>query len=299
MIRILLLGKNGQLGWELCRALAPLGAIIALDYPEIDFIKGETLSRIIQETVPQVIVNAAAYTAVDRAEQEPEIAFAVNTQAVRLLAQLAVHHNAAFIHYSTDYVFNGNKGQVYTELDQPDPINIYGKSKLGGEVAIQETGGAYLIFRTSWVYSMRGGYSPSGASFVNKVLQLTRQQPVLRVVTDQIGNPTWARMLAEATAQILAMSGKDVYGWIRERSGLYHLAGDGYASRMEWAKAILKYNHNPEESIVQEVQPALTAEFLTPASRPLYTALNCDHFTETFGLRLPYWEKALRMAMEA
>ena len=292
MIRILLLGKNGQLGWELCRALAPLGELIALDYPEIDFINGETLSRIIQETVPQVIVNAAAYTAVDRAEQEPEIAFAVNTQAVRLIAQAAVHYNAAFIHYSTDYVFNGNKGHAYTELDQPDPINIYGKSKVDGESAIQETGGAYLIFRTSWVYSMRGD------SFVNKVLQWARQQPVLRLVTDQIGNPTWARMLAEVTAQILSMSGKDVYGWLRERYGLYHLAGDGYASRMEWAKAILKYDRYPEDRIAQEVQPALTREFLTPASRPLFTALDCDRFTKTFGLRLPYWEKALSMAME-
>jgi dTDP-4-dehydrorhamnose reductase len=291
-MRILLLGKNGQLGWELCRTLAPLGEVVALDYPEIDLTKGDTIPRFIQEIKPQLIVNATAYTDVDRAEREPEIAYSVNTTAVNWLAKMAAKHKAAFIHYSTDYVFNGNKGQVYTEQDQPDPLNIYGKSKFGGEVTIQQNEGAYLILRTSWVYSTRGN------SFVNKVLNWASQQPSLRIVTDQIGNPTWARMLAEITAQIIAMSGKDVYGWLRERRGLYHLAGSGYASRWEWAKAILKYDLYPENRITKDVIPALTGDFKTPASRPLFTALNCDLFYETFELRLPDWETALRMALD-
>ena len=291
-MRILLLGKIGQLGWELCRTLAPLGDITAVDYPEIDLTRAEAVRGVVRQVRPQVIVNATAYTAVDRAETEPEIAMAINGQAPGLMAEEAAQLGAALIHYSTDYVFDGTKGSPYFEADPANPLGMYGRSKLAGEEAIERVGGAYIILRTSWVYSLRRD------SFVTKVLQWSRQQTALRMVTDQVSNPTWSRMLAEATALVLAKGGENVVDWVAERSGVYHLAGSGYASRLEWGQAILRCDPHSEEQTAREILPALTADFPTPAQRPLYSALNCDRFTQTFSLRLPDWEAALRMAME-
>jgi len=291
-MRILLIGKYGQLGWELQRTLAPLGEILALDYPEIDLAKPEPLYQIVQEVHPQAIVNAAAYTAVDRAESEEELAMAINGRAPGLLAMWARQIGAAFVHYSTDYVFDGAKGSPYLESDAAIPINVYGRSKLAGERAVEQAGGAYLILRTSWVYSLRRD------SFVTKVLDWARQQPALRVVADQVGSPTWARLLAEASAQALAKGGEGVAGWIGERRGLYHLAGDGVASRLEWAQAILRLDPQRAEQVTREVRLALTEEFPTPARRPLYSALDCRRFEQVFGIRLPPWETALQLAME-
>lgn len=292
MFKILLFGKIGQVGWELQRALAPLGEVIALDYPEIDFADPNSLRRVVQEARPQVIVNAAAYTAVDKAESEPELAWAINASAPGLLAEEAHRLGAAMIHYSTEYVFDGALGRPYLETDLPNPLNEYGRSKLGGEQSVQGAGGSYLILRTSWVYSNRQG------GFVNKVLGWARQQRTLRIVSDQVGSPTWCRMLAEITAQLLAMGGKDVAGWLVERRGLYHLAGSGNATRLEWAQAILDCDPRKEEQVTEEILPARTSEFPTPAQRPLHAPLNCDLFTETFGLRLPEWKTALRMALQ-
>jgi len=291
MSRILLLGKFGQLGWDLHRSLAPLGEIIALDYPEIDLIHYNSLDEVIQKEKPDLIVNATAYTAVDQAENEAEIAMAINAHAPKRLAELAQANKAALIHYSTDYVFDGTKGSPYLESDSPRPLGVYGESKLAGELGIEQVSGAYLIFRTSWVYSLRRD------SFVTKVLNWARTQTSLRIVADQVSNPTWCRMLAEVTSQILAKAGEHPHGWINERSGLYHLAGSGFASRFDWAKKILEYDPLRDEQIVEDIQPALTGDFPTPAQRPLYSALNCDLFTETFGLRLPEWEVALELAM--
>ena len=292
MIRILLFGKHGQLGWELQRTLAPLGEVIAVDYPEIDLAQPAGLEQTIREIQPRVIVNATAYTAVDRAESEPEPALAINGIAPGIMAQAAVDIKAALIHFSTDYVFNGSKGSPYLETDLPDPLNVYGQSKLHGEQAIAQIGGISLVFRTSWVYSMRRD------SFVTKVLQWARQNRSLRIVADQVSNPTWARVLAEITAQVLAAGGEEVTDWLHDRRGLYHLAGGGYASRYQWAQAILNYDPQPREQVVQELLPASTAEFPAPAQRPLFSALDCRKFTQTFGLRLPDWEDALRLAMD-
>jgi dTDP-4-dehydrorhamnose reductase len=291
-MRILLLGKIGQLGWELQRTLAPLGPLSVLDYPEIDLLRLETLAPEIEAFQPQAIINATAYTAVDRAESEAEIAYGINAVAPGWLANKAAEMGAAFIHYSTDYVFDGKLGKPYVETDAPQPLNVYGQSKLEGERGVQANGDAYLILRTSWVYSLRR------ASFVTKTLQWARQQKTLRLVTDQVSNPTWARMLAEATAQLLAASAQDPTGWIRERRGLYHLAGDGYASRKEWAEAVLALDPNPQEQTVTEILPASTTEFPTPAQRPLFSALDCSRFSQVFGLRMPDWRQALKMAME-
>lgn len=289
---ILLLGKRGQLGWELHRALLPLGKVFALDVPEIDVSDRGAVFRLVQEVRPSAIFNATAYTAVDRAESEPELALAVNGRAPGFLAEAAAAVEASLVHISTDYVFDGNKGAPYLETDQPNPLSVYGQSKLAGEQAIERVDGAYLILRTSWLYSLRRD------SFVTKVLGWARRQASLRVVSDQIGNPTWARPFAEALAQLLAMGGQNFHAWLRERRGIYHLAGDGYASRLDWAQEILRCDPHPQEQIVQELSPALTAEFPTPAQRPLFSALDCRRFTETFGLRLPPWEEALRLAMQ-
>jgi len=295
-MHILLLGKNGQLGWELRRTLAPLGEVIALDYPEIDLARtGPDRDRAIQvlrDSHPQIILNATAYTAVDQAEKEPNTAMAVNAQAPGLLAEISAESHAALIHYSTDYVFDGRKGSAYIESDVPKPLNVYGKSKLVGERAIEASSGAYLILRTSWVYSLRGD------SFVNKVLRWGREQKTLRVVEDQISGPTWARMLAEATAQLLARAGKDAVSWLNERRGTYHLAGSGHASRLEWAKAVLRLDPRQNEQIVEQILAAATTDFPTPAQRPLFSALNCDRFIDTFGLSLPDWETALQLALQ-
>jgi dTDP-4-dehydrorhamnose reductase len=291
-MRILLFGKYGQLGWELCRVLAPLGELLALDYPQIDLTQPDGVRPVIREFNPQVIVNATAYTAVDRAESEPDTAMAINQAAPGIMAEEASRVEAALIHFSTDYIFDGSKGSDYLENDQPNPLNIYGLSKLGGEQGIVEAGGNYLILRTSWVYSLRRD------SFVVKVLEWARSQTSLRIVDDQVSNPTWCRMLAEITGQLLAGSGRDPSGWLGERRGIYHLAGGGRASRLEWAREILELDPRREEQIVREVLPTSTSEFPTPALRPLHSALNCDRFTDTFGLALPHWRQVLPLAME-
>jgi len=291
MTRILLLGKFGQLGWELHRSLAPLGDIVAVDYPEINLLELESLISLISRMHPQIIVNATAYTAVDQAEDEPEIAEAINAIAPGKLAELAKEYQAALIHYSTDYVFDGSRGSPYLESDPPNPLGTYGSSKLGGEKAIQEVDPAYFIFRTSWVYSLRRD------SFVTKVLSWARSQSELRIVDDQVSNPTWCRTLAGATALVLAKAGKDPTAWINERRGLYHLAGDGFASRLDWAKLILDYDPKREEQIAFHIGPAKTSDYPTPAKRPLFSALDCEKFADTFSLRLPTWQVALELAM--
>jgi dTDP-4-dehydrorhamnose reductase len=278
----------GQLGWELQRSLQPLGVVTAYDYPEINMADADSIRNAVQACHPDVVINATAYTAVDKAESEPELAEAINGRGPGILAEEARKLRAVLIHYSTDYVFDGNKGAPYIETDPPHPMNVYGASKLHGEQAMQQAGGNYLILRTSWVYSLRQG------GFVNKVLEWARRQDTLRMVTDQVGNPTWCRMLAEATSQMLASG----VGRIREHAGLYHLAGGGCASRYDWAKLILELDPKKREQKVKEILPALTSDFLTPAQRPLFSALDCSHFQATFELQLPDWTNALAYAME-
>ncbi len=287
-MKILLLGKNGQLGWELARCLLPLGEVLALDYPEINLAIPDSIRDVIRQARPDLIVNATAYTAVDQAESQWDLSYAINCSAPGVLAEEARRLGAALIHYSTDYVFDGTKAKPYCESDTPAPLNVYGKSKLRGEQAIQAVGGAYLILRTAWVYSLRG------ESFVRKVMQWARQSETLRVVEDQVSNPTWARMLAEVTALLLARGA----GRVREHTGLYHLAGAGYASRLVWAREILALDPKTAEQTIKQMVPALTSDFPSPARRPLFSALDCYFFEETFGIALPPWQAALRLAMQ-
>ncbi|MGB9641404.1 MAG: dTDP-4-dehydrorhamnose reductase [Anaerolineales bacterium] len=291
-MKIFVFGKIGQLGWELQRALAPLGEVIAVDYPQIDLRKPQSVRDWIFPSSPDVIINATAYTAVDRAESEPQLAMAINADSVRAMAEEAKKAQAVLIHFSTDYVFDGRKGSPYLETDIPNPLSIYGKSKLAGERYIEEVGGSYLILRTSWVYSLRRD------SFVTKVLEWARKHEVLKIVDDQVSSPTWARMLAEATALLIARAPENLYDWIAQRRGIYHLAGSGFCSRYEWARAILENDPQPESRLAREVVPAKTSDFPTAAQRPLNSALSCEKFGKTFGLRLPHWRDALRLAME-
>ena len=291
-MKILLLGNTGQLGWELERSLQPLGEVIALDYPTINMADAGSVRKAVRKHRPEMIINATAYTAVDQAESEPELAEAINGRGPGILAEEARKINAFLIHYSTDYVFDGLKGAPNTETDPPNPPNVYGLSKLQGEEAIQEVGGDYLIFRTSWVYSLR-----NKNCFVNKVLSWARQQETLRIVDDQIANPTWARMLAETTALLIARGGGDNLPWLVERKGLYHLAGSGFASRLEWAIEILALDPKQDEQMVREIQPAKTKDFPSYAERPLFSALDCTNFRLAFILSLPPWEDSLPIAM--
>jgi len=287
-MRILLFGKNGQLGWELNRTLMCLGELVALDYPEIDFEKPPNVIKVLNQIKPDLIVNAAAYTNVDKAEEEPDKARLINADTPGEIANWCKLHNAVLIHYSTDYVFDGTKGSPYTEEDEPNPLNVYGKTKLEGEVAVQQSGAPYLILRAAWVYSMRGN------NFVTKVLEWAKNSDVLRIVDDQISNPTWARSLAEITADVIAMGLEDIRSFFSSKGGLYHCAGSGYCSRYEWAKAILDvFFKNKTIKIV----PAKTGDFQTLAERPLFSALNCKKFNRLFELFLPNWEDSIRFLL--
>ena len=290
-MNIVLFGKNGQLGWEFERTLPLLGNVIALDREDADLCDLDAVQRTLRESKPHLIINASAYTEVDLAEKESERAIKINALAPGIMAETSRKLGAVFIHYSTDYVFDGRKGSPYAENDPTHPLNMYGKSKLMGEENIQQAGESYLILRTSWVYSLRGN------SFVNKVLKWSRQNKTLKVVNDQIGNPTWARMLAEITSVVIAQNNMDLYERIRERHGTYHLAGSGYTSRYEWTKQILASDRKPSEQIVRSLQPARSEDFPTPAQRPRFSALDCTHFETSFGLQLPSWDRTLELAM--
>jgi dTDP-4-dehydrorhamnose reductase len=290
-MNIVLFGKNGQLGWEFQRSLQLLGNVVALDREDLDLCDLEAVQEILRRVEPSLIINASAYTDVDGAEKSPDLARRINAQAPGVMAEMSRQLGALLIHYSTDYVFDGKANTPYTEMDPTHPLNVYGQSKLEGEENIKQAADAYLILRTSWVYSLRGN------SFVNKVLGWSRKNSILRIVDDQISGPTWARMLAELTVLLLAQDQANGYERLRERSGIYHLAGSGYTSRYEWAKQILANDPRRSEQIIQVIEPGRSAEFPSPATRPLFSALDCSRFEETFGLRLPAWDKALGLAM--
>ena len=291
-MRIVLFGKNGQVGWELQRILPSLGELVALDYEELDLADLKGLETQLDELKPNLIVNASAYTSVDRAESERDVAMKINGQAPGVMAEAARRSGAMLVHYSTDYVFDGSKGSPYVESDDPNPLNAYGESKLAGEKAIRQAMDAYFILRTSWVYSLR-----FQSGFVKKVLAWARQNEVLRIVEDQ-GSPTWARMLAEVTGLLIARGGDELGEYFRHHAGIYHVAGQGGVSRFEWAKAILAYDPNRDEQLTRRVEPASGSDFPTPATRPTNTILDCGHFEETFGLRIPPWMESLQLAMQ-
>lgn len=290
MPRVLLIGCNGQVGWELQRTLAPMAEVVAVDYPELDLTRPDSIRQWVRNTRPEVIVNAAAYTAVDKAESEPERALAINGTAPGILAEEAKRMGAWLIHYSTDYVYNGCKTTPYVETDSPAPLGVYGRTKLAGDEAVQTVGGRHLIFRLCWVYGLRG------QNFLLTMQRLAREREVLRVVRDQTGCPTWSRMIAEATVlamrQALAVAEPEVL------NGVYHLAASGHTTWHGFAEAIV--NAVPAETRrCTRVDAITTSEYPTPARRPAWSVLSCAKLERVFGLRLPGWETMLRLALGA
>ncbi len=285
--RFLVIGKIGQVGFELRRTLAPLGEVVSVDFPEIDLTTPDSVRRWVRDTGPKVIVNAAAYTAVDKAESEPERCQQINGQAPGVLAEEAKKLGALLVHYSTDYVFDGTKRSPYVEADLPNPLGTYGRSKLAGDQAVQQAGGAHLIFRLCWVYGGRG------QNFMLTMMRLALEREKLRVVADQLGCPTWSRLIAEATAlalkQVLAAPHPE------EFSGVYHLAAAGQTSWHGFAKAIIDLM--PEKKC-NTIEAITTAEYPLPAKRPAYSVLDCEKLHRVFGLRLPDWESSLRHVVE-
>lgn len=279
-MRLLLLGAHGMLGRELARSLAPLGEVFALGHDECGITDTATLAATVAHVRPAIIVNAAAYTAVDRAESEADAAFAVNTEAPGRLAALAREHEALFVHYSTDYVFSGTKGTPYGEDDLPAPLSVYGQSKLAGEQAIRESGCHHLILRTSWLFAAHG------ENFMNAILRLANGRDTLEVVADQLGTPTWAQHLAVATAWLLARA--------EPPCGLYHLAAAGETSWHGFAEAICgEALHLGLLARKPQIRRITSAEFLRPAMRPADARLDCARIEKACGIRLPHWRQGL------
>lgn len=290
---ILVTGKNGQVGWELQRTLFCLGKIVAVDHYEIDFSNQDSIRDVIRQIKPDVIVNAAAYTAVDKAEEEAEIAMQVNGVAPGIIAEEAKRLGALLIHYSTDYVFNGEKDSAYIESDVTDPINTYGRTKLAGEQAIQSVDAEYLILRTSWVYSARSN------NFLHTILRLAQEKEELCVVNDQIGSPTWARLIAEVTSLVINQQLNDKKDG-KFISGLFHLVSAGSISWYGFASEIVKFvkNHQSGSYKVRNVKPITTQDHPTLALRPNNSLLCTDRLSEHYGITLPDWKQSLRLCME-
>lgn len=295
-MRILLIGREGQVAWELRRSLACLGKIIALDRrtdPPLDLAELGALEAVVRNLKPDLIVNAAAYTAVDKAEQEGDLAFRINGEAPGVLAEAARAVGAGLIHYSTDYVFSGEARSPYREEDPTDPLGVYGRSKWAGEEAIRQVDVPHLILRTAWVYGRRGH------NFLLTMLRLMREREVLRVVDDQHGAPTWSRLIAEATALLVAHCIRDGRFELGEKIGTYHLTCGGETTWFGFAAKIrelgLASGILPENCARLEAIP--TSGYPTPARRPAYSVLAPDKLLRNFNLELPSWDEALTLCL--
>ncbi len=284
MMKIMLLGRYGQVAWELRRTLAPLGEIVNLGSQELNLEEEAAIREAVEGIKPDVIVNAAAYTAVDRAEEEPRKARLINAIAPGILAEEAKRCNAMLVHYSTDYVFNGAKKTPYTEDDQTGSINVYGQTKLEGEENIRAAGVSHLILRTSWVYGARGN------NFLLTMLRLARERNELRVVDDQVGSPTWCRMIAQATALVLirVLNNRDNF------AETYHLSSTGETSWYGFARAIYDLDFAYGDKYVR-LLPIFTSDFKTQARRPAYSVLSSAKLNNHFDISLPHWEHSLRL----
>jgi len=295
--RILLTGRNGQVGFELLRCLAGAGQVMAVGREEMDLSKPDSIIRTVRELRPGLIVNAAAYTAVDQAESEPERALAINGVAPGILAEEAKRAGAALIHYSTDYVFDGAKGAPYTEEDTPRPINVYGSTKLAGEQAIQAVDLPHLILRTSWVYGMRG------KNFLLTMLRLAKERDALRIVDDQFGAPTWSRAIAEATGGILKHLRHGQPGFLETcaaQRGIYNLSAGGQTSWHGFAAAIFAHAAGAQAgesdfapARVPVLKAITTEQYPLPAKRPRNSVLSNAKLQRAFGFVMPDWETSL------
>ncbi len=303
--RILLTGKTGQIGAELATLLPRIGYVIAPDRHELNLSNPIEISRVIREIRPHLIINAAAYTAVDQAEKEEGIARAMNTEAPAIIAEEAKKIGAGVVHYSTDYVFDGSKNSPYLETDRPNPLSVYGKTKLAGEQAIRDAGLPHLILRTAWVYATRG------RNFLLTILRIATQHEELRIVHDQIGAPTWSREIAQATVSIVerGFQNRRRSSPFSEFSGTYHMTAAGATNWYEFACAILEEAAkllprppwfdaatNGCPILARRIIPISTAEYPTPAKRPPYSVLSNALLARTFALQLPAWHVQLQSA---
>lgn len=290
--RILITGAAGQLGTELQRSLGAMGGVVAASRAGLDLSFGEQIRNAVAQASPDFIVNAAAYTAVDKAESETDRAYAINAVAPRILAEEALRRNAVLVHYSTDYVFNGEKREPWTETDRTGPLNAYGESKLAGEEAIQQVGGQYLIFRTSWVYG------PHGNNFLLTMLRLGREREQLKIVDDQIGSPTTSTVLADMTRTILDGIAGGRFGSAETWAGLYHMTCSGSVSWCGFAQTIF----NRASTLLDGKKPAVTpipsSAYPVAARRPHYSVLSCDKLQQRFGVGMPPWQAALDMVLQ-
>ena len=285
MKTILLTGRTGQVGHELITALAPVGRVVAVGREQLDLAQPDSIAACVREVRPDIIVNAGAYTAVDDAEAEPQLAMRVNADAPAILAEEAKRSGALLLHYSTDYVFDGRKEGLYTEDDTPNPLNAYGLSKLAGEQRIVASGCRHLIFRTSWLYANRG------TNFLLTMLELARTREQMKVVDDQIGSPTWARTLAEASVRALLHPGLD------SRLGIYHLSAPGHVTRYDFAAEIIRLAETMHGGSWARITPCSTLEFPRPAARPLNAATSKERFRSAFGDIIPHWTDQLHDCM--
>jgi len=290
-MRVLVTGGAGQVGVEVARALEGRATVLAYDRAALDLAHPERVAERVGRDRPDVIVNCAAYTAVDRAEGEPELAHQVNGVAAAVLAEEARRHDAVLIHFSTDYVFDGTKGSPYVEDDPPNPVSVYGATKLEGERAISASGCAHLILRTSWVYG------PHGKNFMLTMLKLAETRDELRVVDDQRGAPTSSAQLARLTTQLLDL-GADT---LRAKSGLYHATAAGETTWRGFAEAIFEgaARHRGASFKRPRVTPIATSEYPTPARRPAYSVLSTERLAQAFGVRIPGWREGLEEAISA
>ena len=287
MSRILITGKTGQVGYELERSLQGLGEIIAVDRSQMDLADLDQVRDVIRRVKPTLIVNPAAYTAVDKAESEPELALRINGEAPGVMAEEARKLGAALIHYSTDYVFDGTKKGAYLETDPTCPVNVYGNSKLAGEQAIAASGVAHLILRTSWVYSTHG------KNFLLTMRRLAQEREELGIVSDQYGAPTWSRTIADTTAHIVAQSlaAADQAAWWNARSGLYHLTAQGSTTWFGFTEAIMAHSSIAKKP---RLKPILAQDYPVPAKRPANSVLSSQRLIDTF-CGLPQWQQALAL----
>ncbi len=287
---ILVTGVNGQVGFELLRTLQGLGRVVPCDRSMLDLTDLDRVRAFVRDVKPSLIVNPAAYTAVDKAETDVDAARRLNAGVPRILAEEMARTGGALIHYSTDYVFDGTKAGAYTETDATNPVNVYGATKLEGEQAIAATGCAHLILRTSWVYGRRG------KNFLLTMLKLGRERPELRVVADQVGAPTWANTIAAVTSHIVAqqVAADEVADWWAKRSGVYHFTSSGATSWHGFAEAILD---TAMGELAPKVLPIPASEYPVPAKRPANSRMALEKLAQTFGVRMPAWDDALRLCL--
>lgn len=284
--KILIFGHRGQVGWELRNTLASLGQVIGVGSSEVDFLKPDSIRAAVRAAEPTVIVNAAAYTAVDRAETSPEPAWAINGVGPGVIAEEAKRLGSLLVHYSTDYVYDGSKPGPWVETDAPNPLNVYGKTKLAGDEAIEAVGGDYLILRTSWVYGARG------SNFLLTMLRLAKERAELRIVNDQVGSPTSSECIAQATAQVVAQVLAPEGSGLAGRSGVYHLTNSGATTWFGFARRFLI-----KQAACPTLIPITTSEYPLPAKRPVNSVLSCEKIAEAFGVRMPAWKQGLESVL--